>query len=87
MEGGGGGGEEGAPGLGLSLTPLELSGSRFGRVEPPRTHEKLSYDPCSLCSSVVRTGSERLNHPELMSSSTVGLVSCVELWFEQVRKS
>ena len=69
-------------------SPLELSGSnRFGRVEPPRTHEKLSCDPCSLWSSLVRTGSEELNHPELMSSSTTGLVCCVVLWFEQVRKS
>ena len=32
-----------------SLFPLELSGSRrFDRVEPPRTHEKLLYGPCSL---------------------------------------
>ena len=35
--------------------------NRFGRVEQPRTHKKLSYDPCSLWSSVVRTGSE---HPQ-----------------------
>ena len=68
-----------------SLFPLELRDStRFGRVEQHRFHEKLSYVPCSLRSSVVRTGSKRLNY---MSSSTAGLVSCVELWFEQVRKS
>ena len=68
-----------------SLFPLELRDStRFGRVEQPQTHEKLSYVPCSICSSVVRTGSKRFNY---MSSSTAGLVSCVELWFEQVRKS
>ena len=26
---------------------------QFGRVEPPRSHEKLHYDHCSLWSSVV----------------------------------
>lgn len=30
-----------------SILPLELSSlRRFGRVEPPRTHEKLPYDDC-----------------------------------------
>ncbi len=42
---------------------------------------------CFLWSSVVRGGSVWLNHPELMSSSTPGLVPCVVLWFEQVWKS
>ncbi len=37
------------------LVPFVVHGSnRFGRVEPPRTHEKLSYEPCSLWSSAVR---------------------------------
>ena len=71
-----------------SMFPLELRGStRFGRVEPPRTHVKLHWRHGFMCWNTVRTGSEELNHPELMSSSTAGLVSCVELWFEQVRKS
>ena len=80
-----------------SLFPLELSGSRrFGWVEPPWTHEKLPYGPCSLwfeevihlpCNKVARAGSVRLNHPELMSNSAAGMVTCVVLWFEQVRKS
>ena len=71
-----------------SLFPLELRGStRFGRVEPPRTHVKLHWRRGFTCWTMVQTGSEELNHPELMSSSTAGLVSCVELWFEQVRKS
>ena len=71
-----------------SMFPLELRGStRFGRVEPPRTHVKLHWRHGFTCWTMVRTGSEELNRPELMSSSTAGLVSCVELWFEQVRKS
>ena len=36
---------------------------------------------------MVRGGSVGLNRPELMSNSTAGLVPCVVLWFEQVRKS
>ena len=32
-------------------------------VEPPRTHVKLPYGQCSLCSTVVQRGSETLNHP------------------------
>ena len=66
---------------------VSCGSNRFGRVEQPRTHEKLSYDPCSLWSSEVRRGSVGLNHPELMSSFTEGVVSRVELWFELVRKS
>ena len=71
-----------------SMFPLELRGStRFGRVEPPRTHVKLHWRHGFTCWTMVRSGLEELNHPELMSSSTADLVSCVELWFEQVRKS
>ena len=63
-----------------SLFPLELSDSRrFGRVEPPRTHGKLHH-------TVVRGGSARLNRPELMSSSTPGLVPFVVLCYKQVRQ-
>ena len=47
---------------------------RFGRVEPPQTCEKLSYEPCSLWSSVVREGSLGVEHPELLSDTTTGLV-------------
>jgi len=63
------------------LLPLELSRSR--RFEPPQTREKLSYDPCSLWSSVVQGGS---NHTKVMSNSSADLVPCVVLRFEQVRK-
>ena len=57
---------------------------RFGRVEPPRTHVKLHHRSGSLPCAMVREGSVGLNHPELMSSSTTGLVPCPVLWFEQV---
>ena len=59
----------------------------FRRVEPLRTHEKVPYDPCFLWSSVVRRSSVGLSHPELVSSSTTGLVLCVVLWFKQDWKS
>ena len=42
---------------------LYYGSNKFGRVEPPRTHDNLSYDPCSLWSSVVWGGSVRLCHP------------------------
>jgi len=45
-------------------------------------HERLSYDRCFLWTSVVPGGSVGLNHPELMSRSTTGLVPSVVLWFE-----
>ena len=60
--------------------------NRFGRVEPPQTHEKFSYDPCSFWSSVVRGGSIGLSHPKVMSNSSADLVPCVVLRFEQVWK-
>lgn len=37
---------------------------RFRRVEPPWTHDKLPYDPCSLRSSVVWGFSVSMNHPD-----------------------
>lgn len=38
------------------MFPLDLSGSsRFGKIESPQTHEKFSYDHCSLKSSVFQT--------------------------------
>ena len=66
---------------------LHYDSNRFGRVEPPRTREKLPYNPCSRWSSVVRGGSVRLNHTEVMSNFIAGLDPCVVLRFEQVRKS
>ena len=44
---------------------------------------ELSYDCRSFWNSVVRWGLVGLNHPELMSSSTTGLVSCVVLWLSR----
>ena len=73
---------------------LYYGSNMFGRVQPPRTHEKLSYDPCSLWSSVVQGGSVGLNHPELMRNYPMVLVPCglrrsytfpVTKWLEQVR--
>ena len=57
--------------------PLELSGSisgsqRFGNVNTPQIYEKLSYDPCSLWSSVVQAGSVGLNHSELVAFHEFG---------------
>ena len=53
----------------ITLFPIKLSDSRrFVRVEPPWTHEKLSYDTCVLRSSVVRGCSVALNHPERQAS-------------------
>lgn len=52
--------------------------SGSNRVEPPQTREKLSYDPCSLWSSVVQGG---LNHPKVMSNSSADLVPCcAKVW-------
>ena len=51
------------------------------------THGKLFYDPCLLWSSVVEGCSVGLNHLELMSNSTPGLVLCGVLWFEHVWNS
>ena len=42
---------------------LNYGSNRFGRVEPPRTHVKFHRRPCFLCWTMVRTGSEKLNHP------------------------
>ena len=36
--------------------------NRFGRVEPPQTDEKLSYDPCSLWSSLPKAPEVRQSH-------------------------
>ena len=63
-------------------TPNSCQENRFRKVAPPRTQEQSPYDPCSLWSLVVQGGSVELNHPELMSNSTAGLVPCVLLWFE-----
>ena len=54
-------------------------------VEQPQTHIKLHHRCGSLPCAMVRAGSIALNHSELMSSSTTGLVSCPVLWFLQVR--
>ena len=61
-----------------SICCIYYSSNRFRRVEPPQTHEKISYDPCFLWSSVVRGGSVSLNHTKLVKSSTTGLVSLFE---------
>ena len=55
---------------------------RFGRVEPPRTHEKLSYELCSLWSSVAREGSLGVEHPKLLSNTThrPGSLCCTVVW-------
>ena len=53
---------------------LNYGSNRFGRVEQPWTHEKLSYDPCSLWSSEIRRGSVELNNPELMRNYPMFLV-------------
>ena len=42
---------------------LNYGSNRFGRVEPPRTHVKFHRRPGFLCWTMVRTGSEELNHP------------------------
>ena len=47
---------------------------RFVRVEPPRTHVKLHHRSGSSPCAMVRASSVGLNQPELMSSSTTGLV-------------
>ena len=65
---------------------LNYGSNRFWRVEPPWTHEKLCYDPCSIWSSEVWQGSVGLNYPELMRNYPMNLVPSVALWFEQVRK-
>ena len=58
--------------------PVMYYGSnRFGRVEPPRTDVKLHYRPVFLCCAMVRTGSEELNHTELMSYDRYSLWSSV----------
>ena len=59
----------------------------FGRVEPNWTHEKLSYDPCSLWNSVFWGGSVGLNNPKLFLISTIGLFPIVVQSFELDRKS
>ena len=60
----------------LSLFPLKLSGSRrFSRVEPPWIYVKLHPRPGYVCCIMVRTGLEELNHPELMRSYPMSLVS------------
>ena len=70
-----------------SLFPLELSGARrFGRVEPPRTHVKLHHSPGSICCTMVRTGSEESNHPELERNYPMILVSSGAEWFKEVQR-
>ena len=60
----------------LSLFPLKLSGlRRFSRVEPPWIYVKLHPRPGYVCCTMVRTGLEELNHPELMRSYPMSLVS------------
>ena len=39
----------------------------------------------SLCCTMVRTGSEELNHPELMRNYPMILVPSGAQWFEEVR--
>ena len=48
---------------------------RFGTVEPPRTHVKELYTPCTHCNDVVQEGSRRFDalepvhkHPEHLAS-------------------
>ena len=43
--------------------------------------------PGYLCYTMVRLGSDEMNHSEHMSNSAAGLDTCVVLWYEQVRKS
>ena len=50
---------------------------RFGRVEQPQTHEKLSYDPCTLWSFGASVG---LNYRKIMASSSTRLLYIV--WLE-----
>ena len=93
---------------------LNYGSNRFGKVEPPWTHEKLSYDPCSLCMALrgstrfgrvephrshvkfhhrpgflcwtmVQTGSEELNLPELMRNYPMILVPSGAQRFDKVR--
>ena len=62
-----------------------MSSGWFNSTEPPRTHVKPHYRSGYLPFAMVLAGSDVLNHPELMSSSTTGLVPYPVLWCEQVR--
>ena len=53
----------------IGLLP-NASQLRFGVVKPPRTHSKLPCRPASPCITVVRGGSVRSNHPELIHSGS-----------------
>ena len=56
----------------------------YNLLEPPRTHEKLFYDPCSLRSSVVQGGSVGLNHLELMRNYPMIVISSGAQRFEDM---
>ena len=70
----------------IILLSLELSGSsKFGRVEPPRSHVKLHLRADVVCCNMIQTGLEELNHPKLMRNYPMILVpSRTQYRFERV---
>ena len=61
--------------------------TRFGVVEPPRTHSKLPFRPASPFITVVQVGSVWSNRPELTRTFPVVLLPHLSQWFEEVRCS
>ena len=58
------------------------SSSRFSMIALPRTHVKLPCRHGSHSDTVVRTGSEGLNYPELVRNYPIDLVSPIVQWFD-----
>jgi len=54
-------------------------------VQKSRTHVKLHHRSGLLCCAMVQTGSEQLNHPELMRDYPMILVPIGSQWFIEVR--
>ena len=69
-----------------------MSSGWFNPTEPPRTCSNHSTGQGTIAQekepnrTVIRAGSEGLNHPELLRNYLTGQVSSVKLWFEQVQK-
>jgi len=57
----------------------------FDKVQKSQTHVKLHHRSGLLCCAMVQTGSEQLNHPELMRDYPMILVPIGSQWFIEVR--
>ena len=69
------------------LISMYSGSSKLGQMEPPRTHDKLSYDPCVCWNSLVRVSlaalvwgsSVGLNHSKLLRNTELLVVQ--SQWF------